>query len=107
MDLKTVTPRPADTLPLKDRVRSGARRRRWVEVKVDTDGGAYVGSLCLDGSTGSLRELVEGDRSYLGLWRATHESSGAFEEFMAIHKSAIRVVVMLGASQRGAAGERE
>ena len=108
MQLKTVARRSADTLPAKDRGRSGARRRRWVRVKVDTDGGTYVGSVRLDGPAGGLRELVEADRSYLALWSATHESSGAVEEFVAIHKSAIRVVVLLGASgPRGAGGEKE
>ena len=104
---KTVA-RSADTLPAKDRDRLRARRRRWVRVKVDTDEGTYVGSLRLDGPSGGLHELVEDDRSYLALWSATHESSGAVEEFVAIHKSAIRVVVLLGASgQRGAGDEKE
>ena len=108
MLLRTVARRSEDTLPGKDRGRSGARRRRWVRVKVDTDGGTYVGSLRLDGPAGSLRELVEADRSYLALWSATHESSGAVEEFVAIHKSSIRVVVQLGESgTRGAGGEKE
>ncbi len=98
MQMKTTARRSADTLPAKDRGRSEARRSRWVRVKVDTDGGTYVGSLRLDGPAGGLRELVEADRSYLSLWSATHESSGAVEEFVAIHKSAIRVVVQLGAS---------
>ncbi len=67
-----------------------------------------MGTVRLDGPAGGLRELVEGDRSYLALWSATHESSGATEEFVAIHKSAIRLVVLLGASStRGAGGEKE
>lgn len=108
MQPKTPARRSADTPPAKDRGRSGARRRRWIRVKVDTDGGTYVGSLRIDGPAGGLRELVEADRSYLSLWNATHESSGAVEEFVAIHKSAIRVVVQLGASgQRGTGGEKE
>jgi hypothetical protein len=112
MQLKTVAPetvarRSADTLPAKDRDRLRARRRRWVRVRVDTDEGAYVGSLRLDGPTGGLHELVEDDRSYLALWSATHESSGAVEEFVAIHKSAIRLVVLIGASGRRGAGDEE
>jgi len=108
MLLKTVARRSEDELPGKGRGRSGARRRRWVRVKVDTDGGTYVGSLRLDRPAGGLRELVEADRSYLSLWNATHERSGAVEEFVAIHKSAIRLVVQLGANgQRVAGGEKE
>lgn len=108
MELKTVARRSADTVPAKNRGRSGARRYRWVRVRVDTDGGTYVGTVRLDGPAGGLRELVEADRSYLALWSAIHESSGAVEEFVAIHKSAIRVVVLLGASgERGPGGEKE
>lgn len=104
MLLRTVAKRPEDTLPAKGRGRSGARRRGWARVKVDTDGGTYVGSVRLDGPAGGLHELVEADRSYLALWNATHESSGAVEEFVAIHKSAIRLVVQLGASGPPVAG---
>jgi hypothetical protein len=108
MQLKTAAKRSADRLAAKDPGRSGARRRRWVRVRVDTDAGAYVGSVRLDGPSGGLRELVEADRSYLALWSATHESSGAVEEFVAIHKSAIRLVVLLGASgPRGAGSDKE
>ena len=108
MLLKTRPTRSRDTLPAKGPGRSGARRGRWVRVKVDTDEGAYVGRVRLDGPAGSLRELVEADRHYLALWSATHESSGGVEEFVAIHKSAIRVVVLLEArGQRAAGGEKE
>lgn len=108
MQLKTAARRSADTIPAKGPGRSGARRGRWVRVRVDTDEGTYVGRLRLDGPAGSLRELVETDRSYLALWSATHDSSGTVEEFVAIHKSAIRLVVLLGASgPRGAGGEKE
>ena len=102
MQLKTAARRPANIPPAKDPGRSGSRRRRWVRVKVDTDEGTYVGSVRLDGPAGGLRELVEADRSYLALWSATRDSSGAVEEFVAIHKSAIRLIVLLGAS-----GEKE
>jgi hypothetical protein len=87
MQLKTAARRSADALPAKVPGRSGVH---------------------LDGRAAGLRELVEADRSYLALWRATHESSGTVQEFMAIHTSATRLVVLLGASSpRGAAGEKE
>lgn len=108
MQVKTAAGRSADALPATVPGRSGARRRRWVRVKVDTDEGTYVGSVRLDGPAGGLRELVEGDRSYLALWSATHESSGAVEDFVAIHKSAIRLVMLVGASGPPvASGEKE
>jgi hypothetical protein len=43
-----------------------------------------------------LRETVDDDRAYLGVWNATEEGSGSPGDFMAIHKGAIRSVVLLG-----------
>jgi hypothetical protein len=70
-------------------------RRRWFRVRVETEDGAYVGSLRLDGPLGTLRELVDDDRTYLSLWNATQELTGSREEFVALHKGAIRFVVLL------------
>jgi hypothetical protein len=70
-------------------------RRRWFRVRVETDDGAYVGSLRLNGPRAPLRELVDDDRAYLALWNATQEPTGSRDEFVAIHKGAIRFVVLL------------
>jgi hypothetical protein len=70
-------------------------RRPWFRVRVETEDGAYVGSLRLDGPRGTLRELVDDDRAYLSLWNATQEATGSRDEFVALHKSAIRFVALL------------
>jgi hypothetical protein len=76
---------------------SGRRgRKRWFRVRVETEEGAYVGRLRLEGARGTLRQTIDDDRAYLGVWNATEEGSGFREEFMAIHKGAIRSVVLLG-----------
>lgn len=74
--------------------RSRRPRQRWCRVRVETDAGAYVGSLEL-GAVG-LRELVDDERSYLGLWNAELEGSQGVEEFLALHKGAICSVVVVG-----------
>jgi hypothetical protein len=74
--------------------RSG--RKRWFRVRVETDEGAIVGRLRLGRAHGTLRETVDDDRAYLGVWHATEEGSASPEEFVAIHKGAIRSVVLLG-----------
>ncbi len=76
---------------------TGARHRgrpRWLRVRVETDEGAYVGRVRLEGH-GSLRELVSDDRAYLALWGVTEQRSGRRDDFVALHKGAIRYVVTL------------
>ncbi len=80
------------------------RRRRWYRVRVETESGAYVGRLRLDGPRGTLRETVDDDRAYLALWDATEEATGSCDDYVAIHKGAIRCVVLLG--EAGAAVAR-
>lgn len=77
---------------------SGGRRgrKRWFRVRVETDEGAYVGRLRLEGRWGTLRDTVDDGRAYLGVWNATEEGSGSREDFVAIHKGVIRSVVLLG-----------
>jgi len=74
--------------------RSRRRRPRWCRVRVETDAGAYLASLEL-GALG-LRELVDGERTYLGLWNAQREGSPGVEEFLALHKGTICSVVVVG-----------
>ena len=84
--------------PRRESEQRGAQsgRRRWFRVRVETESGAYEGRLRLDGPRGTLRETVEDDRAYLSLWDATDVATGACDEHVAIHKGAIRCVVLLG-----------
>lgn len=70
------------------------KRPRWCRVRVETEGGTYVGSLRMDSA--GLRQLVDDDRAYLPLWNALRDGSPAAEEFLALHKAAIRSVLILG-----------
>ena len=84
--------------------RSG--RRRWFKVRIVTEDGSYLGSLRLEPGSSALRQLLDDDRSYLSLWDARREGSAAVEEFLAIHKVAIRYAVVIGHDAvAGAAGE--
>lgn len=74
--------------------RSRRTRPRWCRVRVETDAGAYFASLEL-GAVG-LRELVDDERTYLGLWNAEREGSPGVEEFLALHKGTICSVVVVG-----------
>ncbi len=74
-------------------------RQRWCRVRVETDAGAYVASLEL-GSVG-LRQLVDDERTYLGLWNAQQEGTPGVEEFLALHKGSICSVIVVGEEQKG------
>ena len=83
------------------RVKAGSTKRRWVRVRVLTDETAYVGRLRLESTRTALHDLIADGRAYLGLWDAAAEGSAQAQEFVAIHKSAIRAVILL--EQIGAA----
>lgn len=75
-------------------------RRRWFRVRVATEDGSYLGSLRLEPGRSALRELIDDERTYLSLWNACREDSDGVEEFLAIHKVAIRYVVVVGEEPR-------
>ena len=61
-------------------------------MRVETDAGSYLGSLELRGI--GLREHVDDERTYLGLWNAEQEGAPGVEEFLALHKGTICSVVV-------------
>jgi hypothetical protein len=75
---------------------AAAARRRWFRVRVATDEGSYLGQVRLEKGRSALRELIDDDRTYLSVWNARHEGTGDMVEFLAIHKAAIRYVVVDG-----------
>ena len=70
---------------------------------METDGGTLVGRLRLDSARAGLGEVIENGRTYLSLWDATVEGSGVTDEFVAIHKGAIRSVMLLAEDAAGPA----
>lgn len=90
------------------RGRNGRRRStrpRWFRVRVETDNGAFVGNVRLAGPAATLRGLIDDERTYLAVWDVIEERSGAREDHLAIHKAAIRYVLLLGnARERTGAG---
>jgi hypothetical protein len=78
---------------------------RWYRVRVDSECGVYLGSLCLD--AGGLRPVIDDERAYLPLWNAVHEGSQAPAGFVALHKAGIRSVVVMGEDREGGLAPRE
>jgi hypothetical protein len=70
-------------------------RRRRVRVRVVTDVETYLASLQVPHRRGGLDHVLNDGRAYLALWDATLAGSSEVEEFVAIHKGAIRSIVVL------------
>ncbi len=95
-------------LPVAGAVAANGRvspRRRWFRVRVLTDGRTYLGRLRLERARSALHDLIADGRAYLALWDVTEEGLPGAQEFVAIHKSAIRAVVLLGDAVAPAAAE--
>jgi hypothetical protein len=81
-------------------------RKGWVRARVETDEGAYEASLRVERSQHGLGELLDDGRAYLGLWDAVPHGASTREDFLAIHKGAVRCVTLLEGGARSA-GRRE
>jgi hypothetical protein len=84
-----------------------AGRSHWHRVRVETDEGTYLGSLRLNGLRPTLHDALEDGRTYLALWDAHHEASGACQDFAVIHKGTIRQVALLGRATAPAASREQ
>ena len=94
--------RPAGTCGRRNAVRNG--RTRTLRVRVQTDEGTLIGSVRLT-SGRSIYDLLNGERAYLVLFDVV--APGAVErhqECLAIHKGAIRSLVLDLEQARIAAG---
>jgi len=85
--------------------RRASARRLWFRVRVLTEGRTYLGRLRLERARTALHDLIGDDRAYLALWDATEEGIPGDPGFVAIHKSTIRAVVLLGDAAAPAAAE--
>ena len=72
-------------------------RRHWVRARVETDAETYEARLCVERSQGALGELLDDGRAYLALWDAVPNGALAPQDFVAIHKGAVRCVTLLEA----------
>lgn len=72
-------------------------RRRWVRARVETDAETYEATLRVEHSQVGLGELLDDGRAYLGLWDAVPNGTLTPQDFVAIHKGAIRSVLLLEA----------
>ena len=83
-------------------------RSRSVRVRVETDGGVYVGLICVPKSRLRVSNVLADERQFLSLTDVLVNGGGAPEAFMAINKSFIRALRVLdeGAADGGRVAPR-
>ncbi len=70
------------------------KRPRWVRVRIETDEETLIGTIRLESASSSLYDLLDDERSYLAFWSEHKAGSQDGEQFLALHKSAIRSVAL-------------
>lgn len=70
-------------------------RSRSVLVRVETDGGVYVGRLSVPKSRLRVADVLADDRQFLSLTDVLVNGGGAPEAFMAVNKTFVRTLRVL------------
>ncbi len=68
---------------------------RWATIKVETDGGMYVGRMCVPEAGQRVSDVLGDDRQFLSLTEVRVNGSDQVEAFMAVNKSFIRTLRVL------------
>ncbi len=76
-------------------VASGLSRARWATVRVETDGGVYVGRLFVPETKKRSSDVLCDDRPFLFLTEVSVNDSHDTEPFLAINKRFIKTVRVL------------
>ena len=83
------------TLPNKPSPFGQPVRARWATVRVETEGGSYVGKLYVPDSKRRLSDVLCDDRPFLSMTEVTINESSEIEPFVALNKSFVRSVRIL------------
>jgi hypothetical protein len=83
-------------------------RSRWATVRVETDGGIYVGRIYVPDTQQRVSDVLADDRQFLSLTDVRVNAGEHIESYMAINKSFVRTLRILDegavadAARRGA-----
>jgi hypothetical protein len=78
-----------------------AEMSRWATIRVETDGGTYVGKVCVPDARLRVSDILADDRQFLSLTDVRVNDGEQAEAFMAVNKRFIRTlrIVDEGATQ--------
>jgi hypothetical protein len=72
-----------------------SERSRWATIRVETDGGVYVGRICVPEARLRVSDVLADDRQFLSLTDVHVNDGEEKEAFMAVNKSFIRTLRIL------------
>lgn len=72
-----------------------ADRSRWATVRVETDGGTYVGRIYVPDTNRRVSDVLADDRQFLSLTDVRVNEGEHVEAFMAVNKSFVRTLRVL------------
>ncbi|HET6897995.1 MAG TPA: hypothetical protein VFK70_06600 [Vicinamibacteria bacterium] len=72
-----------------------ADRSRWATVRVETDGGTYVGRIYVPDTNRRVSDVLADDRQFLSLTDVRVNDSEQVEAYMAVNKSFVRTLRIL------------
>jgi hypothetical protein len=70
-------------------------RARWATVRVETEGGIYVGRMYVPETKKRVSDVLSDDRQFISLTEVSVNDAANTESFMAINKSYIRTIRIL------------
>lgn len=70
-------------------------RARWATVRVETEGGTYVGRMYVPETKKRVSDVLSDDRQFISLTEVSVNDSSHTESFMAINKLYIRTIRIL------------
>jgi hypothetical protein len=86
-------------------------RSRFATVRVETDGGVYVGRICVPDANRRVSDVLADDRQFLSLTDVRVNEGEHVEAYMAVNKSFVRTLRILDeggtAGRIARRGERE
>jgi hypothetical protein len=72
-----------------------AGRARWATVRVETDGGIYVGRMYIPETKKRVSDVLSDDRQFISLTEVSVNDSAQTESFVAVNKNYIRTIRIL------------
>jgi len=72
-----------------------ADRSRWATVRVETDGGVYVGRIYVPDANRRVSDVLADDRQFLSLTDVRVNDGEQVEAYMAVNKSFVRTLRIL------------
>ena len=72
-----------------------AARARWATVRVETEGGIYVGRMYVPETKKRVSDVLSDDRQFISLTEVSVNDAAQTESFVAINKRYIRTIRIL------------